>query len=409
MAASSNERKRAWVEDLDTEGLQEEKRQRRAENKFMLDVTDRSNILEEDARKKGLAYHIDQRLDGKRRVQAYVHFVVGSARGRLGERRSLLFIPGSFDHWSLFSTYYKTHHAADLNSRSAPCFLRALSLSAFNKDLALLKESHPSKSDWLSSYRSAPDSKDLNELPNSFFLRRVEHSDNSLVLFRTKTIHSVTSGFVGKKVNPKPFARCKVTFEVVESTEHSRSIDCGKMQWTDGSYKKRAFKFEQERTPDPTGITSFELPSWESILGERERMLSLLADLKSNGVAIIPDILPAHQVPEIKKRLVSHLHAIMDLPVRVNLLNPEHCSTLVEKSVLREQLAIMNAHLRRVPTDTRTTIIPRSSGNTGMGARSATALSIAQSLLPLFNCIFSSLYGTFCSVEGVDINLQPLY
>jgi len=363
--------------------------------------------VEKDANTKGLQWHIDQNVNGfLRPFQVLMHWFTGTQTNRNQDRRCFMFITHSWKHWDFFVAYFKTHGTPNFKPDSAPAFLpKWFTFNKFIQDLEHLKAGNERESAWATycAEHNIPIPKD------KFELRITRHVNNQMILFRTRTIHCVTSGFVrkGPRNSPPPeidMCRWKVTVEVLNGKQPNPNVMPADILSTDGSYKKLALRHELNNTNAPT---AFDI--YASGL-DPTRLDDIVADLNNSGVAFVNNVLADEHIGDFIAGISNHMKSIMNLPRRVDLTNPKHASTIVSPNG-RTELGITNKHLRRNENDSRTQIVAKSAGNTGMGANSQHAIQLMRTIYPFINEVYTRLVpdGNFASIKGLGINPQPIY
>jgi hypothetical protein len=244
----------------------------------------------------------------------------------------------------------------------------------------------------------------LVKVPTTFTYYTTQYENGDLIFFMPGIIHHVQDSLDDDTV------RIKVSADLAEST--TRTLDSDGFKYSDGSYKRAARDFEKQRLE--SGVVPDALISPLDIdPSGRDALKSLsaadVAFLKEQGMLIVRNALTSDYAGKLLRRSADYMKAILQLPQPLDLLVPEHCAALHKKEAERKTYGITNEMIRRQPDNTRSTIIGRDHGISGIGTGcKALAQMYKSALTPLLTDLYSQLYaaGGKHVISDVCIHLQ---
>ena len=331
--------------------------------------------------------------------------------------RSTSFIESSHIHPQIFQTYYTTHIDPKANVTSCPAFMCDLSLSKFNqawrklREIVILSEDkniteisdltyNNSLLSWIQTLRKSivnfSSWKQLcQETPEQYHYLVGDFRSGDLVLFMPGVIHHVI-----KSTDPS-ILRVKISSELVESTTRDSNLSAG-------SYKKDSRKFEEARQDSIHDNSEIDPSYIQMAQFSDQALIDVTQQLKRVGVVVLRQVFSANYFDRLYKSSIQYLHQILDLPDTLDLTNPTQASYLHNKQK-RESLGINNKHIRRHADNSRTTIVPKDHGITGIGFHcKALYQAYHVSLSPLFSAIYWHLFNSRVHlVTDIGIHFQP--
>ena len=324
--------------------------------------------------------------------------------------RSTSFIAESHIHPEIFRVYYKIYIDREANLFTCPAFMIKLKLNDFNREWLRLRAflggqtvfnitrellvwkdalnySIPNFQSW---------SQFLQETPEQYHYLVGNFLSGDLVLFMPGVIHHVI------KATDSNTLRVKISSELSESI-HSESNGM-----SSGNYKKDARQFEENRKDLIAENQRIESKEIEVQTLSEDALTDASYQLKKYGVVVLRKALGEIYSERLFQKSVRYLHQICDLPTSFDLTNPTQASYLHNKEK-RLESGISDRMIRRQAANSRSTIVAKDHGITGIGWNCAALRQAYQeSLKSLFQGIYKHMFDANTHVvTDIGIHFQP--
>ena len=390
----------------------------------------------------------DHKLKGQR-IQAFLTTEIGRDPSNLDSiiGRSTIFIPESYRHISLFTSYWIVYHSNHIRACVEECednckirmekgkrkktrcgdclkkpftgcpeFFHDMNIIRFNNDLQKLfkfletKEGNKKIKKWWDLIPE-DEKKKINDgnIPRHFDVVVSNFKNGDLVLFMPGTIHWV--------MDPKPNDKLlvKAFFEVYGFNK--LKSDKSGYALSDGGFKKEArdYEFQQlekhpeaAKTPLETKESDFYPPMCQY------NLMKCLYHLDTDGVVVIK-MVKENSGRKVMDDITIYLEKLIGFPPDKHITNLKVVGALTSGVKYTKKMGLTDVHRFRKPEATSRTKNSTSIffGNTGMGSMGPLSKKdglLYNEIIKLLNPLYNYIFNTSVKISAIGYGVQgPKY